>query len=218
MVWQILLSVLIIVFAIAAVFMLVQYILNALACRRLTNRENIENGKVLSWIPALQMYCLGKGADNANIGRNKYTSYGVTLMVVSIFEFLLSCVGAVLFLRPFFILLTNSDVFYNAIINENTDAVPNMLYEIFGNSISLFVLGIVLSLIASGLMIWRFVLMGMSWNAIFDKYAPKNRTVFLVLSILSTILLGFQALGSIFILAKVKNTGKNQNREENVNL
>lgn len=215
---QVILSVLIVAFAIVAVFILAQYILNALAYRRLTNREDIEKGKVLSWIPVLQMYCLGKGADKINAERNKFTSYGVTLMVVNIFEFLLSGVGAVLCLRPFFIFLSNSDAIFNAIISENTDVVPNMLYEIFGNSVSLFVLGIVLSLIATGLMIWSFVLMGTSWNAIFGKYAAKNRTVFLVLSILSTILLGFPALGSIFILAKVKNTGKNQNREENVNL
>lgn len=219
LVQQAILSVLIVAFAIAAVFLLAQYILNALAYRRLTNREDIEKGKVLSWIPVLQMYCLGKGADNANIGRNKYTSYGVTLMVVSIFEFLLSCVGAVLFLRPLFFVISNRDAIFNAAISNNADAVQNTLYNIFiSSSISLWVLGAVLLLIAKGLMIWRFVLMGTSWNAIFGKYAAKNRTAFLVLSILAMIILGFPALGSIFILAKVKNIGKNQNREENVNL
>lgn len=215
---QAILSVLIVAFAIAAVFLLAQYILNALAYRRLTNRENIEKGKVLSWIPILQVYCLGKAADKINAESNKFTSNGVTLMVVSIFEFLLSSVGAVLCLRPFFIFLNNSDAIFNAAISDNADAIPNMLYDLFSNSISLFVLGIVLSLIATGLMIWTFVLMGTSWNAIFGKYATKSRTAFLVLSILAMIILGFPALGSIFILAKVKNIGKNQNREENVNL
>lgn len=218
LVQQAILSALIVAVAVAAVFLLAQYILNALAYRRLTNREDIEKGKVLSWIPVLQVYCLGKAADKINAERNKFTSNGVTLLVVSIFEFLLSSVGALLCLRPVFVFLSNSDAVFNAIIDENSDAITAMLYDIFGRSISLFVLGIVLSLIATGLMIWTFVLMGTSWNAIFGKYATKSRTAFLVLSILAMIILGFPALGSIFILAKVKNIGKNQNREENVNL
>lgn len=216
---QAILSVLIVAFAIAAVFLLAQYILNALAYRRLTNREDIEKGKVLSWIPVLQVYCLGKAADKINAERNKFTSNGVTLMVVSIFEFLLSSVGAVLFLRPLFLVISNRDVIFNAAISNNADAVQNTLYNIFiSSSMPFWILGIVLSLIATGLMIWTFVLMGTSWNAIFGKYATKGRTAFLVLSILAMIILGFPALGSIFILAKVKNIGKNQNREENVNL
>ena len=172
----------------SGIFLLVFYILNAVALTGLSKNRGLPNHWI-AWIPFADGYAIGRLSDDINLRRGKKTSQRIVLLVMEILIVVFIVVLLAIMLPFFFELM---ELGLSGRLDYYSEAEVFELMKPFLVSILVIIALFVVEIIY---MVFQYIAL---YN-IYKSYARSNAVVFLVLSIL------FAPITTTIFLLMIKN-------------
>lgn len=182
---------------ITSVGYLAAFILTAVAYYPLAKKRGLPHPWI-ACIPLVQVYTVGKVADDINAKYNNRSRRGMLLLLFSILSVVLMVIAGALMIPVFSdIMETVSTTDFNSI---------SIAAELLQPHAGVLIFSAVLALLSFASSIIALVFQFLSWYTLYKEYAPKSAGIYLLIVFLCVLLLGLNFFAPIFVLIACKNT------------
>lgn len=176
---------------------LATYILTGIAYYRVAKKRGIPHPGI-AWIPIVQIYTVGKVADDISAQYKEKTHRAPLLLIFSALTYVLSGVAAMTAIPVLSDIVSSIDM-----TNVDTNVIINTFAQADTNEL---IIACIIGLFAAAASVVSLVLQFLSWYALYREYAPQSAGIYLLVVLLGAFLLSITFLAPIFVLIIAKNT------------
>lgn len=182
---------------ITSVGYLAAFILTAVAYYPLAKKRGLPHPWI-ACIPLVQVYTVGKVADDINAKYNNRSRRGMLLLLFSILSVVLMVIAGALMIPVF------SDIL--EIVSTTDFNSISIAADLLQPNAGVLIFSAVLALLSFASSIIALVFQFLSWYTLYKEYAPKSAGIYLLIVFLCVLLLGLNFFAPIFVLIASKNT------------
>lgn len=175
---------------------LATYIITAIAYYPVAKKRGLPYAW-LAFIPVVQLYTVGKVADDIDAKYNNRTRRGFMLLLFSVISVVLMVIASVLTVP----ILADVIARVSAIDLNSVSLTAELLQPNAG----ILIFAAVLAFLAFAASITALVFQFISWYTFYKEYAPKSANVYLLVVFITVLLLSVNFFAPIFVLVARKN-------------